>query len=125
MTRFTCLTSQRLQKNKQARVPKVSNWQTIFSYGPKLNLGLLLILIGFGWGYIHLANQSAAANFRLHELNKQLTSMKEQHQILQLHATETQSLQQLSVITSQRSDLVPITSVKYISNNNAAVALSN
>ncbi|MFA5995039.1 MAG: hypothetical protein WCW27_02285 [Patescibacteria group bacterium] len=116
MTKLTCLTNKKLQHRKQTQPFKIRNYFVT-------NGVLLVVLLGMSFSYMRLVNSGTASTFHLNSLLKEVAVLQAQQQNLQLDTAEALSLQRLSLVAREQSQLIPTTKVEYLPATNAAVAL--
>lgn len=64
-----------------------TSWSIFF-----VGIGVMLLLVGAGFLYLHQVNSSAAGGYDVSSLERRVRELKEEEQRLQLEAAELQSL---------------------------------
>lgn len=111
----------RTQRHK-VQPGKRSIWQWVQGQRLLLNVGMFILLVGLGIGYLLQINTTATSGFAVKDLTTELREIQDGQQKLQLQIADLQSLQKIQAST-ERLQLVAQTRLEFVNPAAGAVAL--
>lgn len=113
----------RLSNRSATQQPTGTHWW----HGWKISTQKMAILasgVAFvtGFAYVLLTNNTAAQGFAIKTLEREITSLQQQNERLELKAADLRALSSVS-LSSQTLDLQPTDQVEYLSPTTSAVAV--